>query len=69
MKSSFHSRAFPFILKGEENKSFKVELIYFTPLPLSEFCVSQVCMTIYANGLPPNNVIKYQKMIIYEIIR
>lgn len=33
------SRAFLFTLKGEENKSFKVELIYFTPLPLGEFCI------------------------------
>ena len=63
MKSSFHSRAFPFILKGEENKSFKVELIYFTPLPLSEFCISEVCISVYANNPPPNNVIKYPKLL------
>ena len=63
MKSSFHSRAFPFILKGEENKSFKVELIYFTPQPLSEFGISEVCISINANSLPPNNVIKYPKLL------
>lgn len=70
MKSSFHSKGLPIHLKGEENKSFKVELIYFTPLPLSEFCVSQVCTDyLCPNGLPPNNVIKYQKWLFMKIIK